>query len=340
MNKYTITQTNKELVSKAIMAAAFCLLCGCSSIGVYSSPSGARVFMNDVDTGLTTPASIRVKNLPMGRSYITVVQDGYISEPRKQEIEVHLSVGQIIWSWFPPVLVKNLCGDFWKGVTYPPSRHLADFVLQPASGAPSATTSVQPEIPMTPLQELPKGKPITNADVVAMTKANLSESTIIAAIKQGPSDFDTSPTALIELKKQDVTDEIQQAMMQTQNRTPPVKPLANGQGNANVTQAGKNVQQKTRSSTSSLRADHITTGEYVIGMTTKADVIAKLGEPNGRGVKADGSETLSYASSRFTGKAFNPFYFGNDNMRKKVALFIFDRNGVLLEFSVSEERVF
>lgn len=219
-----IIQTKIELVSKVILVATVCLLSGCRSIGVSSSPSGARVFMNDSDTGMTTPASIPVKKLPLGRSYITVVQEGYISVPRKQEIEVHLSIGQIIWSWFPPVLVKNLCGDFWKGITYPESRHLEDFLLQPASVAPSETTTVQQEVPKTSLPEPPKGKPITNADVVSMIKANLSETTIIAAIKLGPSDFDTSPMALIELKKQDVTDAMQQAMMQTQPQTSRIKP--------------------------------------------------------------------------------------------------------------------
>jgi hypothetical protein len=57
-----------------------------------------------------------------------------------------------------------------------------------------------------------------------MIKANLSETTIIAAIKQGPTDFDTSPMVLIELKKQDVTDAMQQAMIQAQPQTLRIKP--------------------------------------------------------------------------------------------------------------------
>ena len=39
--------------------------------------------------------------------------------------------------------------------------------------------------------------PITNADVISMTKAGLAEQTIVLAISQGLSDFDTSPQALV-----------------------------------------------------------------------------------------------------------------------------------------------
>jgi hypothetical protein len=144
--------------------------------------------------------------------------------PRKQEIEVQLAVGQIVWTWFPPVLIKNLCGDYWKGVTYPKDRHIEDFFLHSLSGAPSTTKALQQEVQAASLPEPPKKKQITNADVVAMIKANLSETTIIAAIKQGPTDFDTSPMVLIELKKQDVTDAMQQAMIQAQPQTLRIKP--------------------------------------------------------------------------------------------------------------------
>jgi len=217
MNEYnTITQMIKTLASKAILAGTVFLLAGCHSLGISSSPSGARVFLNDSDTGKITPASIRVRDLPLGFSYVTVAKDGYITSPPKQEVEVHLSVGNLVWSWFPPVLIKNLVGDMWKDIEYPSSGHLEDFILQPGLGAPSTTTSVQPEGPPASLPDPSKKKPITNADVVTMIKANLSETTIIAAIKQGPTDFDTSPTALIELKEQGVTDDMLQAMMHSQ----------------------------------------------------------------------------------------------------------------------------
>ena len=72
-------------------------------------------------------------------------------------------------------------------------------------------------------------KPVTNADIVTMVKAGLPESTIIIAIKQGLSAFDTSPTALVDLKNQGVSPAILEAMMQPAAMPPTAK---TGTGNA------------------------------------------------------------------------------------------------------------
>jgi hypothetical protein len=55
--------------------------------------------------------------------------------------------------------------------------------------------------------------PITNADVISMTKSGLGEQAIILAIQQGPTAFDTSPQALIELKKAGVEDGVLNLML-------------------------------------------------------------------------------------------------------------------------------
>jgi hypothetical protein len=57
-------------------------------------------------------------------------------------------------------------------------------------------------------------KLVTNADIVSMIRAGLPESTIILAIRQGPSGFDISPTALIELKNQGASPGMLEAMLQ------------------------------------------------------------------------------------------------------------------------------
>jgi hypothetical protein len=57
-------------------------------------------------------------------------------------------------------------------------------------------------------------KDLTNADVIAMVKAGLPENTIILAIQQGPTDFDTSAQTLIGLKNQGISPKILDAMIQ------------------------------------------------------------------------------------------------------------------------------
>ena len=63
-------------------------------------------------------------------------------------------------------------------------------------------------------------KPITDDDVVSMTKAGLQEQTIVLAIEQGPTAFDTSPPALVALKKAGVSDGILNAMLAASKNNP------------------------------------------------------------------------------------------------------------------------
>jgi hypothetical protein len=56
-------------------------------------------------------------------------------------------------------------------------------------------------------------KPLTNADVVDMAHAGLGDSTIVLSIKNSGTDFDTSPQALIELKKSGVSQSVMDAML-------------------------------------------------------------------------------------------------------------------------------
>jgi hypothetical protein len=56
---------------------------------------------------------------------------------------------------------------------------------------------------------------ITNSDVISMTKAGIGEQTIILAIQRGPDKFDTSPQALIALKRAGVSDQVLNAVLST-----------------------------------------------------------------------------------------------------------------------------
>lgn len=63
-------------------------------------------------------------------------------------------------------------------------------------------------------------KPLTNADVVEMSKAGLPGNTIILAIQKGPTSFDTSPQTLIQLKNQGVGSQVLDAMIQAGSAPP------------------------------------------------------------------------------------------------------------------------
>lgn len=79
----------------------------------------------------------------------------------------------------------------------------------------------------TPISALPKRKVIeeqpqdsaqhvlTNSDVLSMAKSGIGEQTILLAIQQGPTKFDTSPQALIELKNAGLSDRVLNAVLVT-----------------------------------------------------------------------------------------------------------------------------
>jgi hypothetical protein len=63
-------------------------------------------------------------------------------------------------------------------------------------------------------------KPLVNADIVKMVKAGLAENTIVLAIQNKPSSFDTSPEELIRLKEQGVSQVVLNAMLNASNPAP------------------------------------------------------------------------------------------------------------------------
>jgi hypothetical protein len=97
----------------------------------------------------------------------------------------------------------------------PPVVHLAYVMekegkpLAPQTGSPSAQQSATPTVPVQAT-----AKSLTNSDVETMLTGGLPESTIIISVKRRPALFDTSPSALIELKNHGATAAILDAMMQ------------------------------------------------------------------------------------------------------------------------------
>jgi hypothetical protein len=70
--------------------------------------------------------------------------------------------------------------------------------------------------------------PLTNDDVIKMFGAGLSESTIVQVIQKVPSNFDTSPDALIKLKQQGLTAKIIETMVAASTRPHRVTPTETG----------------------------------------------------------------------------------------------------------------
>ena len=132
----------KGMMAGVLILAFF--LTGCSTtIWVHSNPEDARVLINGADTGMMTPAPLTVRELRTGRSYVTVEKEGYKTITPKQVIDVKISAGNVIWSIWPPVLIKNLCSNLWKGIVYPEHKKLADFQLEKVSETePTGVNSV------------------------------------------------------------------------------------------------------------------------------------------------------------------------------------------------------
>src|SRR3982074_1878165 len=59
-------------------------------------------------------------------------------------------------------------------------------------------------------------KPLTNADIVNMTKQGFDATFIVKDIHSSSTDFDTSPQALIDLKNADVNKSVMEAMLSAQ----------------------------------------------------------------------------------------------------------------------------
>jgi hypothetical protein len=60
-------------------------------------------------------------------------------------------------------------------------------------------------------------KPLSDADIVSLVKGGLAESTILLAIEQNPTAFETSPFALVELKNQGVPSAVIDAMLRSKD---------------------------------------------------------------------------------------------------------------------------
>ena len=91
-------------------------------------------------------------------------------------------------------------------------------------------------------------KPLTNADVISMTKQSIDPSLMVKDIQSSATDFDTSPQSLIELKNAGVDKTVMDAMLTAQAAKPSatveavrgVPPVSGTAADPNTTGCGVN----------------------------------------------------------------------------------------------------
>ncbi len=114
------------------------------------------------------------------------------------------------------------------------------------------------------LAQAPTDNVLTNADVVKMVKAGLPESIIVREIQMSSTDFATSPTALIELKKQGASEGILGAVLDS--RMGPVRSEPESRATPRiVAQAAAPGLQHMPSFEANMRINPTVNGKLVMG---------------------------------------------------------------------------
>lgn len=136
-------------------------------------------------------------------------------------------------------------------------------------------------------------KPLTNADIVNMTKEGFDANLIVKDIRTSSTNFDTSPQALIDLKNANVDQSVMEAMLTAQSEKPsgavepihtsipgvvdPSKPLCNERSEC-LLREGTVVPLKFVSALSSKTANEGDPVEFVLDQELKvgdAVIVAK-----------------------------------------------------------------
>ena len=125
-------------VARTLALAATILASGCMSIPVDSSPQGARLILDGVDTGKTTPTKLLVRDLPNGTHTVTVRKQGYRTVTPPQTLQIRVSVGAIVGSAILPfpVAICEAIDPHWKK---PVPRRLEHFLMEEGEELAPAT---------------------------------------------------------------------------------------------------------------------------------------------------------------------------------------------------------
>jgi hypothetical protein len=146
------------------------------------------------------------------------------------------------------VAVSIVHCDSCSGAQQPSSFHSQIVFLFPKGYLATAEVDQIEEVinqvlavdnPITEAPENPQtsaGQGLTNDDIVKLVQAKLPDSVVLAKIKSSNCDFDTSPDALIKLKRAGVSDSVLQAIVEAP--PPSNQPDAAGPGPADSSMPG------------------------------------------------------------------------------------------------------
>ena len=115
--------------------------------------------------------------------------------------------------------------------------------------------------------QAPTDNVLTNADIAKMMKAGLPESIIVREIQMSRTDFATSPSALIELKKQGASERVLGAVLDSRMGTSRSEPESRATPRV-VAQASAPSLHHMPSFEADMRINSKTNGKLLVGHNT------------------------------------------------------------------------
>lgn len=137
-------------LAKSSACMALVLLVGCAgTLRVSSEPSGAKILVNGQDSGRTTPAAMRLRDLPLGKPAISVETQAGVRST-EQQVKVSPSAGIIVWSLLIPIPLGLI--NLFRGFSKVQPKTIHFNVAQVAAATGPAVP--QPEPRQTPASGL------------------------------------------------------------------------------------------------------------------------------------------------------------------------------------------
>ena len=108
------TSISKTFAWSGIVLGTLLFASGCHQFRVDSYPDGAKIIVDGQDTSEVTPKVFSPRHFSTGMHRLTVEKHGYSTVTPPQLFWVEISVVDVIFSWVPPILLKNALHNHWK----------------------------------------------------------------------------------------------------------------------------------------------------------------------------------------------------------------------------------